>query len=346
MRPLRDRGGGKECAPGPLTQSAPADQHEYGAPRDVLRLADVEMPTVSAEDVLVSVRASSANPWDWHFIRGEPVLLRPAGLGGVRKPRFPVPGGDLAGTVEQVGGGVTAFKPGDEVYGFGHGAFAEYIAVPQDSLAPKPANLTFEQAAAVPLAAVTALQGLRAAAMQPGQRVLIVGASGGVGTFAVQIARHLGARVTGVCSTPNVDVVHRLGAEHVIDYTKQDFTLGAARYDLVLQLGGTYSPAAVRKVLTPHGTLIQSFGDGSRWLGPMGNIIKAVVLNALVDQTLKSFTAKVTAQALTEVGDLIESGHITPVLDRTYPLTEAAAAVRLVEEGSPAGKVIVMVEPP
>jgi NADPH:quinone reductase-like Zn-dependent oxidoreductase len=167
-----------------------------------------------------------------------------------------------------------------------------------------------------------------------------------VGTFAVQIARHLGARVSGVCSTRHADLVRRLGAEHVIDYTKQDFTGGAVRYDLALQLGGTYSPAAVRKVLTPRGTLIQSFGDGSRWLGPVGNIIKAVALNALAGQTLKSFTAKVTAQALQEVGDLIESGHLAPVIDRTYPLTDAAAAVRLVEEGSPAGKVIVVVEPP
>ena len=321
-------------------------QHEYGAPQDVLQLAEVEMPAAGAEDVLVAVRASSANPWDWHFIRGEPVLLRPAGLGGVRKPKFPIPGGDLAGTVEQAGSAVTAFRPGDEVYGFGHGAFAEYIAVPQGSLAPKPGNLTLEQAAAVPLAAVTALQGLRAGGIQPGQHVLIIGASGGVGTFAVQIARHLGARVTGVCSTPNVDVVRRLGAEQVIDYTKQDFTAGADRYDLVFQLGGTYSPAAVRKVLTPHGTLIQSFGDGSRWLGPVGNIIKAVALNALAGQTLKSFTAKVTTQVLTEVGGLIESGRITPVIARTFPLTGAAAAVRLVEEGSPAGKVIVVVEPP
>lgn len=320
-------------------------QREYGTPQDVLDLAEVAMPTAGAEDVLISVRASSANPWDWHFIRGEPVLLRPTGLGGVRKPRFPVPGGDLAGTVEQTGSSVTAFKLGDEVYGFGHGAFAEYIAVPQASLAPKPRNLTFDQAAAVPLAAVTALQCLRAAGIQPGQHVLIIGASGGVGTFAVQLARHLGAEVTGVCSTPHVDLVHRLGAEQVIDYAKQDFTTGAAHYDLALQLGGTYSPGAVRKVLTPYGTLIQSFGDGSRWLGPVGNIIKAVALNALVGQTLKSFTAKVTAQALTEVGGLIESGRITPVIDRTYPLTEAAAAVRLVEEGSPAGKVIVTVEP-
>ena len=198
----------------------------------------------------------------------------------------------------------------------------------------------------MPMAAVTALQGLRAGEIQPGQHVLIIGASGGVGTFAVQIAKHLGAQVTGVCSTPHVDLVRRLGAGQVIDYTKQDFTAGAARYDLALQLGGTYSPAAVRKVLTPHGTLIQSFGDGGRWLGPVGNLVKAVALNALVGQTLKSFTAKVTAQALTEVGDLIESGHITPVIDRTYPLTDAAAAVQLVEEGSPAGKVIVVVEPP
>ena len=321
-------------------------QHRYGAPQDVLDLAEVEMLVAGAEDVLVPVRASSANPWDWHFIRGEPLLVRPAGLGGVRKPKFPVPGGDLAGTVERAGSAVTAFNPGDEVYGFGHGAFAEYIAVRQDGLAPKPGNLTFEQAAAVPLAAVTALQGLRAGGIRPGQHVLIVGASGGVGTFAVQIARHLGAQVTGVCSARHADLVRRLGAEQVIDYAKQDFTLGAARYDLALQLGGTYSPAAVKKVLTPRGTLIQSFGDGGRWFGPVGNLIKAVALNALAGQTLKSFTAKVTAQALTEVRDLIESGSITPVIDRTYPLTDAAAAVQLVEEGSPAGKVVVVVEPP
>jgi NADPH:quinone reductase-like Zn-dependent oxidoreductase len=321
-------------------------QHQYGAPPDVLHLAEVEMPVAGAEDVLVSVRASAANPWDWHFIRGEPLLLRPAGLGGIRRPKFPVPGGDLAGTVERAGSAVTAFKPGDEVYGFGHGAFAEYIAVHQDGLAPKPGNLTFEQAAAVPLAAVTALQGLRAGGIQPGQQVLVIGASGGVGTFAVQIAAHLGAHVSGVCSTRHADLVRQLGAEQVTDYTKQDFTLGAARYDLAFQLGGTYSPAAVRKVLTPHGTLIQSFGDGSRWFGPVGNLIKAVALNALAGQTLKSFTAKVTSQALTEVRDLIESGSIIPVIDRTYPLTDAATAVQLVEEGSPAGKVIVVVESP
>ena len=317
-------------------------QHEYGAPQDVLRLAEVQMPVAGAEDVLVSVRASSANPWDWHFIRGEPFLLRP-GLGSVRKPKFPVPGGDLAGTVAQAGSGVTAFKPGDEVYGFGHGAFAEYVAVRRGSLAPKPGNLSFEQAAAVPLAAVTALQGLRAGGIQPGQHVLIIGASGGVGTFAVQIARHLGAQVTGVCSTRHLDLVRQLGAGQVIDYTTEDFTAGTARYDLALQLGGRYSPAAVRRVLTPRGTLIQSFGDGGRWFGPVGNLIKAAALNPLARQTLKSVTAKVTATALTEVSGLIEAGHLTPVIDRTYPLTEAAAAVELVEQGSPAGKVIVAI---
>ncbi len=318
-------------------------QHEYGAPCDVLRLAEVDTPAVGEQEVLVRVQASSANPWDWHFIRGEPVLMRPAGLGGLRKPRFLIPGGDVAGTVEQVGGRVTAFAPGDHVYGFGHGAFAEYVAVAQGSLARKPANLTFEQAAAVPLSAITAIQGLRAGGLQAGQHVLVIGASGGVGTFAVQIAKHFGAQVTGVCSTSNVDVVQRLGADHVVDYTKQGINNSSARYDVVFQLGGTYSPAAVRRVLTPHGTLIQSYGDGNRWLGPLGNIIQAAVLSLFVGQTLKAFTAKETTEALDEITELIEAGQLTPVIDRTYPLAAAAEAVERVEQGSPAGKVTVMI---
>jgi NADPH:quinone reductase-like Zn-dependent oxidoreductase len=320
-------------------------QQKYGSPRDVLRLAEIPVPSVGPQDVLVAVRASSANPWDWHFIRGEPVVFRAAGLGGVRKPRFPVPGGDFAGVVQQAGADVTSVAPGDEVHGFGHGAFAEFLAVPQGRLAPKPANLSFEQAAAVPLAAATALQGLRAGGIAAGQDVLIVGASGGVGTFAVQIARHLGAQVDGVCGTRHAGLVRRLGARKVIDYTTADFTRQAARYDLVLQLGGTYSPAAIRKVLAPRGTLIQSSGDGGRWLGPVGNIIKAAALGAFGGQTLKPFTVEVTAPALQEVDALIEAGGIEPVIDRTYPLADAAAAVRLVEEGSPAGKVIVTIEP-
>jgi NADPH:quinone reductase-like Zn-dependent oxidoreductase len=318
-------------------------QHEYGAPCDVLRLAEVDTPEVGERDVLVRVQASSANPWDWHFIRGEPVLMRPAGIGGIRKPRFLIPGGDVAGSVEHVGGRVTAFAPGDHVYGFGHGAFAEYVAVAQGSLARKPANLTFEQAAAVPLGAITAIQGLRAGELRAGQHVLVIGASGGVGTFAVQIAKHFGAQVTGVCSTGNIDVVRRLGADHVVDYTKQGISAGPSRYDVVFQLGGTYSPAAIRRVLTPHGTLIQSYGDGNRWLGPLGNIIKAAALSFFVGQTLKAFTAKETTEALDEITELIEAGQLTPVIDRTYPLAAAAEAVQRVEQGSPAGKVIVTV---
>jgi NADPH:quinone reductase-like Zn-dependent oxidoreductase len=318
-------------------------QHVYGAPDDVLKLGEVDTPAVGDQEVLVRVRASSANPWDWHFIRGEPVLMRPAGIGGIRKPKFLIPGGDLAGTVEQVGRRVTGFAPGDQVYGFGHGAFAEYIAVPQGSLARKPANLTFEQAAAVPLAAVTAIQGLRAGGLQAGQHVLIIGASGGIGTFAVQIAKHLGADVTGVCSTDNIDLVRRLGADHVIDYTSAGISNGSARYDMVFQLGGTYPPVAIRKVLTPHGTLIQSYGDGNRWFGPLGNIIKAAVLSLFVGQTLKAFTAKETTETLDEITELIEAGQLTPIIGRTYPLSEAAQAVQLVEQGRPAGKVTITI---
>jgi len=301
------------------------------------------MPAVGDQELLVRVRASSANPWDWHFIRGEPVLMRPAGIGGIRKPKFLIPGGDLAGTVEQAGRGVTGFAPGDHVYGFGHGAFAEYVAVPQGNLARKPANLTFEQAAAVPLGAITAIQGLRAGGLQAGQHVLVIGASGGVGTFSVQIAKHLGAEVTGVCSTGNVDLVRHLGADHVIDYTNQGISTGPARYDLVFQLGGRYSPAVIRRVLTPHGTLIQSYGDGNRRFGPLGNMIKAAVLSRFVGQTLKAFTAKETTETLDEITELIEAGKLTPVIDRTYPLSEAAQAVQLVEKGRPAGKVTVTI---
>jgi NADPH:quinone reductase-like Zn-dependent oxidoreductase len=317
-------------------------QHRYGAPKDVLRLTEIAVPGVEDDTVLVRVQASSANPWDWHYIRGEPVLLRPA-LGGIRRPRYRIPGGDLAGTVDQVGGSVVGFAPGDPVYGFGHGAFAEFVAVPHRHLARKPANLTFEQAAAVPLGAITAIQGLRAGHLERGQHVLVIGASGGVGTFAVQIAKHLGAEVTGVSSTANVQLVQNLGADHVIDYTTEDPLTGPTRYDLVFQLGGTYSPTAIRRVLTPRGTLIQSYGDGNRWWGPVVSIIKAATLNPFVSQTLTSFTAKETTETLDEITELIESDQLSPVLDRSFPLAEAAQAVELVEQGRPAGKVTVTV---
>jgi NADPH:quinone reductase-like Zn-dependent oxidoreductase len=319
-------------------------QQRYGSPEDVLHLTDIPKPVCGDDEVLVRVRASSANPWDWHFIRGEPLLMRPAGLGGVRTPKFAIPGGDVAGTVEAVGSQVAGFSIGDEVYGFGHGAFAEYLSVPADHLAAKPANLTFEQAAAVPLAAVTAIQGLRAGELGSGQDVMIIGASGGVGGFAVQMAKHLGARVTGVCSTKNVELVSRLGADRVIDYTTEDCTTGPARYDLVLQLGGTYSPRAIRRVLTPKGTLIQSFGDGNRWVGPLGKILQAIAINLFVGQTLKTFVAEETTETLDEIRALIETGRLTPVIDSVYPLAEAAEAICRVESGSPAGKVVVSID--
>ena len=317
-------------------------QDEYGAPMDVLRFSDVEIPALSDENVLVRVHASSANPWDWHYIRGEPILMRPA-IGGVRKPKFLIAGGDVAGIVEQVGKSVISFAPGDAVYGFAHGAFAEFVAVPQTAVARKPENLTFEEAAAVPLGAVTALQVLRAGHLESGQHVMIIGASGGVGCFAVQIAKHFGAEVTGVCSTANTELMGSLGADHVIDYTTQQIFAGSTRYEMVLQLGGTYGPGAIRKILTPRGTLIQSYGDGSRWLGPVGGILKAVVVDRFVSQTLKSYTATVTTESLDEITELVESGHVKPVIDHSFSLPDAAQAVALVEDGHPAGKVTVTV---
>jgi NADPH:quinone reductase-like Zn-dependent oxidoreductase len=319
-------------------------QTEYGAPEDVLRLQDVPKPTITDQQVLVRVRASSANPWDWHFVRGEPVLLRPTGIGGIRKPKFPIPGGDVAGTVAEVGAAVSEVAPGDQVYGFGHGAFADYLAINQRSITRKPSNLTFEQAAAVPLAAVTALQGLRLGRFHAGQHVLVVGASGGVGTFAVQLAKHMGGEVTGVCSTPHVDLVRHLGADHVIDYTSADVTAARERYDVVFTLGGTYSPSALRRTLTRTGALVMSSGDGGRWLGPVGTMVRALALNVVVPQTLKPLNATMRRDDLDEIRTLVENGTVTPVIGSTFSLAEGAAAIRHVEEGSPAGKVIVTID--
>jgi NADPH:quinone reductase-like Zn-dependent oxidoreductase len=317
------------------------EQRGYGDPREVLHLTDVGVPDISSDQVLVRVHASSANPYDWHFICGEPVLMR-AALGGVRGPRRVV-GADFAGVVERVGSAVGDIGAGDAVYGFADGAFADFVAAPAVRLARKPASLTFAQAAAVPLGAVTALQGLRRGGLAAGQRVLIVGASGGVGTFAVQLAKQAGADVTGVCSAGRVDLVRSLGADEVIDYTVQDPAAELASYDLVLQLGGRYSPRALRRVLTPGGTLIQSYGDGNRWLGPIGGIATGVLLNLVTHQRIGSFVARVDTATLDEVRDLIEAGHLRPVIDAEYPLERAADAVALVKDGRPAGKVVVTV---
>jgi NADPH:quinone reductase-like Zn-dependent oxidoreductase len=315
----------------------------YGSP-DVLSLRDVERPAVGDDGVLVRVHAASSNPLDWHVLRGIPYVMR--AQSGLRHPKRRILGNDVAGVVEEVGSGVTRFRPGDEVYGEAGGSFAEYARGTQDSLEIKPANLTFPQAAAVPVAGLTALQGLRdKGRVRPGQRVLIVGASGGVGTFAVQIARSLGATVTGVCSTANVDLVRSLGADDVIDYSREDFTTRGERYDVILQLGGTTSPVACRRALTPSGTLVLSSGDsGGRVIGPLGRMLEALALNPFVQQRLVSFIADVTAEDLRALRALIEDGAVTPVIARTCSLEEVPDAIRLVETGHTRGKVIIAVQ--
>ena len=316
--------------------------HQYGPP-DVLELETVDLPALGDDEVLVRVRAASVNPRDWHYLRGLPYIMRPIGL---RIPKDGGLGSDMAGQVEAVGRAVTRFHPGEEVYAFVlAGGFAEYARVPENVLGPKPANLSFEEAAAVPLAALTALQGLRDhGRVQPGQRVLIVGASGGVGTFAVQLAKLFGAEVTGVCSTRNLELVRSLGADHVIDYTREDFAGNGRRYDLVFQLAGTRSPAAIRRALTPKGRLILSSGESSgRWVGPMDRIVKAAALSPFVPQTLAPFEAKQSREDLQVLKDLIEAGKLTPVIDRTYPLRETPEALRYLEKGHARGKVVITV---
>ncbi len=318
----------------------------YGSP-DALELTEIEEPIVKDDDVLLEVRAASVNPADWHLLRGKPYIAR-LQL-GLRKPKDKVLGCDVAGRVEAVGKNVTMFQPGDEVFGspfmHGFGAFAKYISVPQDLLAPKPANLTFEQAASLPLAASTALQGLRDhGRIEPGQKVLIIGASGGVGTFALQIARSFDAEVTGVCSTSNVEMVRSLGAERVIDYTREDFIQDGRHYDLIFQLAGTRSPWECRRALTPGGTLVQISGDSDgHWIGPMDRIVKALVLSPFVSQKMSSFTVKPNKEDLQTLKQLTEAGDLTPVIDRTYPLAEVPEAIRYLEGGHAPGKVAVTI---
>lgn len=321
--------------------------HSYGPPDDVLELVDIDEPEASDDEVLVQVHAASVNPADWHVVRGTPYLAR-LQL-GLRTPRFRVPGCDLAGTVRAVGRNVTSLRPGDQVYGIsflpGFGAFAEVVAVPEMLLAPMPSKLSFLQAAAVPLAASTALQALRDhGRLDAGQKVLIVGASGGVGTFAVQIAKALGAEVTAVCSTTNLEMVRSLGADHLIDYTKADFTDGHERFDLILQAAGAHRPTACRRALVPSGALVQISGDSSnRWFGPVGRIVTARLLSPWVSQRMTSFTVQPNRPDLVLLSELIDAGKLLPVLDRTYPLSEAATAIRHVEDGHTRGKVVISV---
>jgi NADPH:quinone reductase-like Zn-dependent oxidoreductase len=319
---------------------------EYGPP-DVLELTGVEKPVAKGDEVLLKVHAASVNPADWHLLRGKPYIARLQI--GLRKPKETVLGCDVAGQVEAVGKNVTTLQPGDEVFGspfkHGFGAFAESVCVPEDLLAPKPATLSFEQAAAVPLAASTALQGLRDhGGIEPGHNVLIIGASGGVGTFAVQIAKSFDAEVSGVCSTRNVDMVRSLGADHVIDYTKEDFTQSGQKYDLIFQLAGTRSPLDCRRALTSKGTLVQISGDSDdRWIGPVDRIIKALVLSPFVSQKMASFTVKPNKEDLQFLKQLIEAGKLTSVIDRTYSLSETPEAIRYLENGHARGKVVITV---
>jgi NADPH:quinone reductase-like Zn-dependent oxidoreductase len=317
--------------------------HEYGSPDDVLELKDIDKPAVKDDEVLVRVHAASANPYDWHFMTGLPYFMRLQA--GLLKPKANALGADLAGQVEAVGKKVTQFQPGDEIFGIGAGAFAEYVCVSEDSVALNPANLTFEQAAGVPLAAGTALQGLRdKGQIQAGHKVLINGASGGVGTFAVQIAKSFGAEVTGVCSTRNVDMVRSIGADHVIDYTREDFTRSGQRYQLMLDLVGNHSPSECRRVLNPKGLYIASFGQPEhRWLGPLAHLLRMLIVSGFVSQKMTTFTAKENKEDLVVLGELLEAGKVTPVIDRTYPLSEVPEAIRYLEKGHTQGKIVITV---
>ncbi len=318
-------------------------QERFGPP-EVLRLVDTDVPEVGAGDVLVRVHAAALNPYDWHMLRGDPLVARLMGV-GLTKPKARVAGVDAAGRVEAVGANVRGLRPGEEVLGFCPGAFAEYERAEADQVVPKPARLTFEQAAAVPMAALTALQGIRdVGAVRAGHRLLVNGAAGGVGTYAVQIAAALGAQVTGVCSTRNVELVRSIGAAHVIDYTTQDFTAGRARYDVILDNVGNRPLSRVRRALTPTGTLVLN-GGGSpgRAVGAVGSMLRAVVVNGLVRQHLRPFLAKPKQDDLLTLTRLIDDGKLTPVLDRTYPLADTAEALRHVEHGHTRGKVVLTV---
>jgi NADPH:quinone reductase-like Zn-dependent oxidoreductase len=319
----------------------------YGSP-DVLEIRDIKKPVPNDDQVLIKVRAASINPLDWHFMEGTPYIMRAIGV-GLRKPKDPRLGVDYAGTVEAVGKNVTQFKPGDEVLGGKSGAFAEYVCARADrAIVLKPANITFEQAASVPIAAITALQGLRdKGKIQPGQKVLINGASGGVGTFAVQIAKSFGADVTGVCSTRNLDMVRSLGADHVIDYTKEDFTKNGQRYDLILDNVGTQPLSGFRRVLNPNGILVMIGGGGPNdggLIGPLGRPVKALLLSPFISQKMGMLMAELNKKDLTILGDLMQSGKVTPVIDRTYPLSQIAEAIRYLEQGHARGKVVITVE--
>jgi len=320
-----------------------AVRDRFGPP-DVVELREIEKPTPADDEVLVRVRAASVNPADWYSVAGRPYVGR--AQMGLLKPKSNLLGVDYAGTVEAVGGNVTEFRPRDEVFGGRSGAYAEYVCAREDrAIVPKPSNVTFEEAAAVPIAALTALQGLRdKGQIQPGQKVLINGASGGVGTFAVQIAKALGAEVTGVCSTPNVDIARSLGADHVIDYTREDFTRSDQRYDLMLDIAGSRSWSECKRVLHPKAILVLiGAPKGGRLMGPLSHIVKKRLASVGSSQKVAFFISKFNKEDMQALRELLESGTVTPVVDRRYELSEIRDALRYLGEGHAQGKIVLTV---
>jgi NADPH:quinone reductase-like Zn-dependent oxidoreductase len=319
-------------------------QDRYGS-ADVLELGEVDMPVPKDDEVLLRVHAAGVEPGVWHLMTGMPYLVRLLGY-GLRRPKVRVRGRDVAGRVEAVGKDVTGFRPGDEVFGICEGSFAEYACARADKLVPKPANLTFEQAAVVPISALTALQGVRdRGQVRPGQRVLVIGAAGGVGSFAVQLAKAFGAEVTGVCSTTKADLVRSIGADQVIDYTREDFADGTRHWDLILDTAGNRPLSQLQRALTPKGTLVLVGGEGGgRWLGGFERqLFWAPMRSPFVGQKLRSLASKERKEDLQTLRELIEAGKVTPVIDRTYPLAEAPEAIRYLAQGHPRGKVAVTV---
>ncbi|MCP4305262.1 MAG: NAD(P)-dependent alcohol dehydrogenase [bacterium] len=315
-------------------------QHKYGEPQDVLQLSDVAKPSVKDDEVLVRVRAASIHIGDVHMIRGRPSMMRP--IFSMLKAKNGVPGTDIAGTVEEVGKSVTTLQPGDDVFGPCKGAFAEYVAVSADSVAPRPSNRSFEETSAIGTSALTALQALRdKGKVQPGHKVLVTGASGGVGTFAVQIAKSLGAEVTGVCSTRNLEMVRSIGADHVVDYTQQSFTEGDRRYDLILDNVGIQSMPDIRRVLTPGGKLLSNGAPVGGFVGGLGHPLKAMVTSLFVRQQGRPFVSLPKREDLITLTELAESGEVVPVMDRTFPLEQAPAALAHVGEGHAQGKTVI-----
>jgi NADPH:quinone reductase-like Zn-dependent oxidoreductase len=320
-------------------------QDRYGGP-DVLEFSDIDQPVPKDNEVLVQVQAAGLHRGDWHVMTGLPYLIRLVVPDlGLRKPKVPVRGMDLAGRVEAVGPNVTRFQPGDEVFGWADGAFAEYAAAPEDQLAPKPADLSFEQAAAVPTSGFAALQGLRdSGEVQPGQQVLIIGAAGAVGLFAVQLAKTFGAQVTGVASTTQLELVRSVGADEVIDYTRDDVTDGTRRWDLILDTAGHRSLSQLRRALTPKGTLVIVGSEGrGRWLGGFDRSLRAPLLARLVGQRLRMLASKPGQQDLQTLRELLEAGKLTPVIGRTYPLGDVPEAMRQLVEGHTRGKLVITV---